>query len=75
MLLARQAYAALLADLRGVSDDDWARPTDCVGWTVRDMTAHLVGAAQGHASMRVFLTQYVWGVRHRRSFGGAGSTP
>ena len=71
-MLARQAYAALLADLRGVSDDDWARPTDCVGWTVRDMTAHLVGAAQGHASLRVFFTQYVWGVRHRRSFGGSG---
>lgn len=69
--LAGQAYAALLTDLATVSDDDWIRPTDCAGWTVRDMTAHLVGAAQGHASMRVLLGQYLWGVRHRQSYGGS----
>jgi uncharacterized protein (TIGR03083 family) len=69
--LAGQAYAAFLADLALLSDDDWARPTDCVGWSVRDMTAHLVGAAQGHASMRVFLGQYLWGLRHRRDHGGS----
>jgi uncharacterized protein (TIGR03083 family) len=70
--LARSAYAALLADLASLTDDDWAKPTDCVGWSVRDMAAHLVGAAQGHASMRVFVGQYVWGVRHRQSYGGSG---
>lgn len=70
--LARQVYAALLVDLASLADDDWARPTECPGWSIRDMTAHLVGAARGHASMRVFISQYAWGFAHRGSFGGSG---
>jgi uncharacterized protein (TIGR03083 family) len=70
--LARAAYEALLADLGQLTDADWQRPTDCTGWTVRDMVAHLVGAAEGHRSMPVFVNQYVWGVRHRKAFGGSG---
>jgi uncharacterized protein (TIGR03083 family) len=31
---------ALVDDLRA---DDWQRPTDCTGWTVRDMLGHLLG--------------------------------
>jgi mycothiol maleylpyruvate isomerase-like protein len=23
--------------------DEWSRPTDCTGWTVRDMLGHLLG--------------------------------
>jgi uncharacterized protein (TIGR03083 family) len=70
--LARAAYAALLEDLARLSADDWRRPTECEGWTVRDMVAHLVGAAEGHASMPVFVRQYAWGMRHRAAFGGSG---
>lgn len=69
--LARAAYDALLGDLARLTDDDWQRPTECEGWTVRDMVAHLVGAAEGHASLPVYLRQYVWGLRHRSSFGGS----
>jgi uncharacterized protein (TIGR03083 family) len=53
-----QASIALLADL---DDRDWARPTDCAGWTVHNLTAHLVGQYQGMAKLGVFLR------RHRRS--------
>src|SRR6266545_6880726 len=42
-------------------DDDWARPTDCAGWTIHDLTAHLVGQYQGLAKLGVFLR------RHRRA--------
>ena len=70
--LALDVYAALLADLARLSDQDWQLPTDCTGWSVRDMVAHLVGAAQGHASMPVFVRQFAWGVRHRKSFDGSG---
>lgn len=28
---------------RGISEDEWARPTGCPGWSVRDVLAHLVG--------------------------------
>ena len=27
--------------LSGLTDDDWLRPTPCVGWSVRDVAAHL----------------------------------
>lgn len=53
-----EASMALLGDL---DDGDWARPTDCAGWTVHDLTAHLAGQYQGLASPAVYLR------RHRRA--------
>src|SRR5689334_17937109 len=35
----------LLALLRGLSADDWLRPTVCPGWQVRDVAAHLLDTA------------------------------
>ena len=69
--LARAAYAAFISDLATLSAEDWHRPTDCNPWTVRDMVAHLVGAARGHASLTTFTRQYLWGKRHRGAFGGS----
>jgi len=69
--LALAVYAALLTDLADLTDDDWHRPTDCTGWTVRDMVAHLTGAADGHGSLPKFISQYTWSVRHRKDFGGS----
>lgn len=37
---------ALAADLRGLSDADWATPSLCSGWTVRDVLAHMTSAAK-----------------------------
>jgi len=37
---------ALAADLQGRSDEDWARPSLCNGWTVRDVLAHMTSAAK-----------------------------
>ena len=36
---------ALAADLQGRSDGDWATPSLCGGWTVRDVLAHMTSAA------------------------------
>ncbi len=41
----------------GLAEDDWARPTDCEGWTVRDLVGHVVGAMRSAASMRELLSQ------------------
>jgi uncharacterized protein (TIGR03083 family) len=39
---AWKGCAADIEDLlRRLDDDDWARATDCPGWTVRDVAAHL----------------------------------
>ena len=70
-LLATAVYASLLVDVSELSAHDWTRSTDCAGWTVRDVVAHLVGAAQGHASMPAFVRQYTWGMRHRQVFDGS----
>jgi len=35
-----RAFHAVVASL---DDSDWGRPTDCVGWTVKDVVAHVCG--------------------------------
>ncbi|PKH42220.1 TIGR03083 family protein [Nocardioides alpinus] len=36
---------ALIADLEGLTDQQWCTPSLCDGWTVHDVAAHLVGNA------------------------------
>jgi uncharacterized protein (TIGR03083 family) len=59
--VATAELAASIALLERLDEGDWARPTDCAGWTVHDLVAHLVGQYQGAASLWVFLR------RHRRA--------
>jgi uncharacterized protein (TIGR03083 family) len=35
------ADVAALCD--GLTDEEWARPTDCPGWTVKDHVSHMIG--------------------------------
>ena len=44
------------------SADEWAMPTDCTGWTVRDMSLHVLGSADAQASVKEFLHQFVRGI-------------
>ena len=37
---------ALAADLEGITDEQWATPSMCSGWTVRDVLAHMTSAAK-----------------------------
>lgn len=55
MQLAADEYDRLLALLRSLDEADWQRPTDCTAWDVRQMVAHLVGAAEGNARVPEFL--------------------
>ena len=57
MDLARHEYDLTLAVLRGLDESAWSAPTDCTGWDVRAMVAHLVGAAEATASIRESLRQ------------------
>jgi uncharacterized protein (TIGR03083 family) len=43
MALAQTELGRLLALVDDLRADDWQRPTDCTGWTVRDMLGHLLG--------------------------------
>jgi uncharacterized protein (TIGR03083 family) len=37
---------ALAADLSGLSEPQWATPSQCAGWTVRDVLAHMTATAR-----------------------------
>ena len=41
--LAETAYARFADSVEALGDDDWQRPTDCTGWTVRHLVGHVVG--------------------------------
>ncbi|WP_407562470.1 maleylpyruvate isomerase N-terminal domain-containing protein [Streptomyces sp. 184] len=40
------SWAALRAAVAGLADEDFARPSGCTGWLVRDLACHLVIDAQ-----------------------------
>jgi uncharacterized protein (TIGR03083 family) len=52
-------YADACAQLTA---DEWAAPTDCEGWTVRDMSLHVLGSADAQASVKEFLRQFARGL-------------
>jgi uncharacterized protein (TIGR03083 family) len=54
---ATEEYRRLGALLGELSDEEWRRPTDCPEWDVREMVAHLVGAAKAGASIRELVHQ------------------
>lgn len=54
-----QAY---VGELRRLDDADWARPTDCTLWDVRQMAAHVAGALDEGAHLTVLL-RHMWAAR------------
>jgi hypothetical protein len=44
--LFARSWAALRAAVAGLHDEDFARPSGCTGWLVRDLVCHLVVDAQ-----------------------------
>lgn len=53
-VLAEQARA-FAAELRALRADDWRRETDCTGWDVRAIAAHVAGALEDGARLRVMV--------------------
>lgn len=68
--LALTAYERFADVVERLRVDDWARPTDCDGWTVRDLVGHVVGAMQSAASLRVFARERAEIRRRLRATGG-----
>lgn len=46
----RTALQESLRVLRAARDADWARPTPCAGWTLRDLVAHMTAQHHGFAA-------------------------
>lgn len=57
MRAADEERTRLLRQLEGLTDDQWTAATDCHGWSVRDIVAHLAGAAASTATVRELLRQ------------------
>lgn len=59
----RHTLRASLALSTGLSDAEWAAPTECPLWTVGDIYAHLVGGerwmAEGHPAPTVPLQEWI----------------
>jgi uncharacterized protein (TIGR03083 family) len=68
--LATAAYDQLFGVLDRLAPDDWSRPTDCTAWDVDDVVGHLLGAAEGHASLPEGLRQLWRGMREKDAFAG-----
>jgi uncharacterized protein (TIGR03083 family) len=66
MSAAEEEYRRLGVLLAGLDAEDWRRPTDCAAWDVRQMVAHLVGAAEATARMRELTRQSLRAQRLRR---------
>jgi uncharacterized protein (TIGR03083 family) len=62
--------AGLLAQLRALTAEQWQAPTDCTGWTVRDIVVHLVASAQAQANPVEFARQVRAGRRLTGEIGG-----
>jgi uncharacterized protein (TIGR03083 family) len=61
-VLAEEEFRRYADTCAKFSADEWAMPTDCAGWTVRDVSLHVLGSADAQASVKEFLHQFVRGV-------------
>ncbi len=55
--LGHEAYRRFASVVDGIRADQWGLPTDCDGWTVRDLVGHMVGSMRAAASVRELLSQ------------------
>jgi uncharacterized protein (TIGR03083 family) len=58
MGLAATEFARMVEHLRTLSSEDWRQPTVCTLWDVRAMASHVLGMAEGQASMRQFAHDF-----------------
>ena len=58
MTLAATEFDRMGAQLTALAPADWARPTVCELWDVREMAAHVLGMAEAQASFRQFAHDF-----------------
>jgi uncharacterized protein (TIGR03083 family) len=51
--------ARLLQAVDRLARDDWSRATDCIGWDVKALLSHVLGAMEANAKATVFVRQFV----------------
>jgi uncharacterized protein (TIGR03083 family) len=71
MTLAAAEYDRFSALVDRLSPDDWDAQTDCPEWNVRKMVLHVLGTAEGSASIRENVHQIRAGKRWGKANGRA----
>jgi uncharacterized protein (TIGR03083 family) len=61
-VIAEEEFRRYASYCASFTADEWAMPTDCTGWTVRDMSLHVLGSADAQASVKEFLHQFARGI-------------
>lgn len=67
--LAEEEYKRLASLAAQLSPDEWTRPTECPGWTVREVIAHVAGSMAG-TSLREGARQRKLAGQRAQSSGG-----
>jgi uncharacterized protein (TIGR03083 family) len=57
-VLAEEEFIRFAKLAGSLTPDEWARPTDCTMWDVRGVALHVLGSADGQASVREFAHQF-----------------
>ncbi|MBM7784624.1 maleylpyruvate isomerase family mycothiol-dependent enzyme [Tenggerimyces flavus] len=63
MALASTEYDLFTTLLHSLSGADWQSPTVCTKWNVRQVALHVLGAAEGNASVREMVHQQLAGTK------------
>lgn len=67
--LAATEYQRFADLLESLEPDHWTLPTNCPGWTVRDMAGHCLGMAQMAATVREMIRQQAVSTRAAKKSG------
>ena len=70
MTLAEAEYERLLEVVERLTPEDWGRPTECPGWDVKAMLAHLLGMMQRLADPQEEARQNAAAGQRLRAAGG-----
>jgi uncharacterized protein (TIGR03083 family) len=67
--LAATEYDRVVELLDSLTPQQWSAPTDCPGWSVRDVAGHLLGMARMAASVRELVRQQMAAQRRAKRDG------
>ena len=56
-VLAEEEFVRFADLVESLTPDEWARPTDCTRWDVRNVALHVLGSADAQASVKEFAHQ------------------
>lgn len=68
--LARTEYGRVGDQLRSLTSEDWAKPTDCPGWDVRAMAGHSTGMLATFISYRSLMREMRAATKAAKCLGG-----